>query len=118
MTATITNATSISASSLPPVYTRGVPVAVAVTTKISALQRPPWFASISTGMDEDVRHLLQERRYPQAIERLLDVYETRIFRLALMFLRNPARAEEVTQDIFMKLWQALPAYNGRAPPGT
>src|SRR5437016_9776426 len=35
-----------------------------------------------------------------------------------MFLRNPARAEEVTQDIFMKLWQALPAYNGRAAPGT
>ncbi len=69
-------------------------------------------------MDEDVRQLLQERRYPQAIQRLLDRYESKVFRLALMFLRNPARAEEVTQDIFLKLWQALPAYDGRAAPGT
>jgi len=35
-----------------------------------------------------------------------------------MFLRNPSRAEEVTQDIFLKLWQALPAYDGRASPGS
>ena len=38
--------------------------------------------------------------------------------MALAILRNPARAEEVTQDIFLKLWQALPAYDGRAAPGT
>ncbi len=69
-------------------------------------------------MDEDVRQLLRERRYPQAIEQLLDRYESKVFRLALMFLRNPARAEEVTQDVFLKLWQALPAYDGRASPGT
>ena len=68
-------------------------------------------------MDEDVRQLLQERRYPQAIEQLLDRYESKVFRLALMFLRNPARAEEVTQDVFLKLWKALPAYDGRAAPG-
>jgi RNA polymerase sigma-70 factor (ECF subfamily) len=69
-------------------------------------------------MDEDVRQLLQERRYSQAIERLLDRYENKVFRLTLMFLRNPARAEEVTQDIFLKLWQALPGYDGRAAPGS
>jgi RNA polymerase sigma-70 factor (ECF subfamily) len=69
-------------------------------------------------MDEDLRELLKERRYPQALEGLLDRYGNKVFRLALTFLRNPARAEEVTQDIFLKLWQALPAYDGRAAPGT
>ena len=69
-------------------------------------------------MDEDVRQLLGRRRYSQALERLLNLYETKVFRMALMFLKNPARAEEVTQDIFLKLWQALPGYDGRASPGT
>ena len=38
--------------------------------------------------------------------------------MALMFLRDQHRAEEVTQDIFLKLWQVLPAYDGRAAPST
>lgn len=38
--------------------------------------------------------------------------------MSVMMLRNPAIAEEVTQDIFLKLWQALPAYDGRASPST
>jgi RNA polymerase sigma-70 factor (ECF subfamily) len=33
-------------------------------------------------------------------------------------LRDQGRAEEVTQDIFLKLWQALPSYNGRAAVST
>src|SRR6266581_2725970 len=69
-------------------------------------------------MDEDVQHLLKQRRYSDALEQLLNRYETKVFRMALMFLRNPARAEEVTQEIFLKLWQALPDYDGRASPGT
>jgi RNA polymerase sigma-70 factor (ECF subfamily) len=69
-------------------------------------------------MDEDVRDLLESRRYSQALERLLNLYETKVFRMALTILKDPARAEEVTQDIFLKLWQALPAYDRRASPGT
>ena len=33
--------------------------------------------------------------------------------MALAFLKDPARAEDVTQEIFLKLWQALPDYDGR-----
>src|SRR5258708_11780388 len=70
-------------------------------------------------MDEtEVRRLLLMRSYSDALEHLLNLYETRVFRMALMMLRDPARAEEVTQDIFLKLWQALPSYDGRASPGT
>jgi RNA polymerase sigma-70 factor (ECF subfamily) len=69
-------------------------------------------------MDEDVQQLLAGRRYTEAFERLLNRYETKVFRMALTFLKDPGRAEETTQDIFVKLWQALPDYDGRASPGT
>jgi RNA polymerase sigma-70 factor (ECF subfamily) len=69
-------------------------------------------------MDEDVQQLLQERRYSDALEQLLNRYETKVFRMALTFLKGPARAEDVTQEIFLKLWKALPDYDGRASPGT
>ena len=38
--------------------------------------------------------------------------------MAIMYLKDQDRAEEVTQDIFLKLWQVLPAYDGRAAPST
>ncbi len=39
--------------------------------------------------------------------------------MAVMMLGGDAgRAEEVTQDVFLKLWRALPAYDGRASPST
>ena len=69
-------------------------------------------------MDEDVQHLLRRRRYQEALEHLLNRYETKVFRMALTFLKDPARAEDVIQEIFLKLWQALPDYDGRASPGT
>jgi RNA polymerase sigma-70 factor (ECF subfamily) len=69
-------------------------------------------------MAEDVQALLEKHRYRQAFERLLELYQVKVFRMAVMFLKNPARAEEVAQDIFLKLWQALPAYDGRAAPST
>jgi len=67
---------------------------------------------------EDVRELLVQRRYSEAFELLLDLYETKVYRMALTFLRDGGYAEEVTQDVFVKLWRALPFYDGRASPGT
>src|SRR5215469_9843916 len=69
-------------------------------------------------MDEDVQNLLRQGRCREALEQLLERYETKVFRMALAFLKDRARAEDVTQDIFLKLWQGLPAYDGRASPGT
>jgi RNA polymerase sigma-70 factor (ECF subfamily) len=69
-------------------------------------------------MDEDVQHLLRGRRYREALEHLLNRYEMKVFRMALTFLKEQARAEDVTQEIFLKLWQALPDYDGSAAPGT
>lgn len=68
-------------------------------------------------MDDNVQQLIRERRFNRAFELLLDRYQRKVFRLAVSFLEQAA-AEEVTQDIFLKLWQALPLYDGRASLST
>jgi RNA polymerase sigma-70 factor (ECF subfamily) len=69
-------------------------------------------------MSDEVQQLLQRRKYDQALELLLDLYEGRVFRMAVTMLGDAGRAEEVTQDIFVKLWRALPFYDGRAAVST
>jgi RNA polymerase sigma-70 factor (ECF subfamily) len=69
-------------------------------------------------MGGDVEDLLRARRYDEALERILQDYQDKVFRMALTILRDTGRAEEVTQDVFLKLWRALPAYDGRAAIGT
>lgn len=69
-------------------------------------------------MPEDIQALLEKHRYRLAFERLVELYEVKVFRMAVMFLKDSSRAEEVAQDIFLKLWQVLPAYDGRAAPST
>jgi RNA polymerase sigma-70 factor, ECF subfamily len=69
-------------------------------------------------MDDEVQWLLERRRYDEALERLLDRHEQQVFRMAVMVLRDAGRAEDVTQDIFVKLWRALPDYDGRASVST
>ena len=83
-----------------------------------ALQPEAAAASITTGMPEDVEQLLRERRYDRALERLLDDYQHKVHRMVLGMLRDTGRAEDVTQDVFVKLWRALPLYDGRAAIGT
>lgn len=65
-------------------------------------------------MGDDVQRLLHERRYDEALEVVLDRYENKVFRLAVTMLRDAGRAEEITQDIFVKVWRAFPAYDARA----
>ena len=38
--------------------------------------------------------------------------------MALLMLQDRGRAKEVTQDVFLKVWRALPGYDGRASPST
>jgi RNA polymerase sigma-70 factor (ECF subfamily) len=69
-------------------------------------------------MGGEVEELLRARRYDEALERILQDYQGKVFRMAVTMLRDAGRAEEVTQDIFLKMWRALPAYDGRAALGT
>lgn len=69
-------------------------------------------------MTDQARRLIQRRQYDHALEQLLNLFEHKIFRMAVMMLKDPGRAEEVTQDVFLKVWRALPDYDGRASLST
>jgi len=51
----------------------------------------------------------------QAFAALVDLYQRRLFGLALMVTRDPAAAEEVVQDAFVRAYTKLAAYDARRP---
>jgi RNA polymerase sigma-70 factor, ECF subfamily len=69
-------------------------------------------------MGDDLEQLLQKRSYQQAFQRLLDLYSSKVLRMAVVLLKDESRAEEVTQDIFLKIWRTLPDFDGRAAIST
>ena len=46
-----------------------------------------------------------------ALEALYSRYSSPIYSLAMMMLKQPALAEEVTQDIFLNVWLKAGSYN-------
>lgn len=68
--------------------------------------------------DEAILQLLQAGRGREAFERLLPAYRRRVFGLAYSILGDRAGAEDLAQEVFVKLWQALPRYDGRAKLST
>lgn len=50
-----------------------------------------------------------------AWDQIIDLYGGRIFNLALRFSRDRAAAEDLTQDIFLRLFKNLSKYRGDVP---
>jgi RNA polymerase sigma-70 factor (ECF subfamily) len=69
---------------------------------------------VDTWPDTEVSRLVTDGRLDQAFEQLLAAYRTKVYRLAFSFVRNPADAEDLAQEAFVRLWRALPTYDGRA----
>ena len=59
--------------------------------------------------DEELVGRLTERD-ERALERLYDRYGRATYSLVLKMLRDPARAEEVSQEVFLKLWRRPESY--------
>jgi RNA polymerase sigma-70 factor (ECF subfamily) len=55
-----------------------------------------------------------KRRDPAAFQRLVETYSPRIYNLALKMLRNPDLAEDILQETFIKAYQAIDGFEGRA----
>jgi len=68
--------------------------------------------------DDAITELIQAGRAEAAFERLVPAYRRRVFGLAYSVLRDRGAAEDVAQEVFVKLWQALPRYDGRAQLST
>ena len=68
--------------------------------------------------DQDIVQLLRSGRPDAAFENLLDRYERKIFRLCCSLLREPAQAEDAAQESLLRIWKALPGFDGRASLST
>ena len=68
--------------------------------------------------DDRLHELVRQRSYAEAFEGLLDRYQNKVYRLAFSLTRDRARAEELAQDAFVKVWRTLPRFDGRASLST
>jgi RNA polymerase sigma-70 factor (ECF subfamily) len=68
--------------------------------------------------DATIHAHLKAGRHRAAFEAVVPCYRDRVFRLSLSILRDPTGAEDAAQDVFVRLWKALPSYNGSAALST
>jgi RNA polymerase sigma-70 factor, ECF subfamily len=62
--------------------------------------------------------LVRAERRDEAIALLLPAFRRKVFGLAYSYLRDREAAEDVTQEVFIKVWRALPVFDGRASMST
>jgi len=68
--------------------------------------------------DREVIQLVGANRRDEALAEILRAYRRKVFGLACSFVRNRETAEDVAQEVFIKVWRALPAFDGRASLST
>lgn len=68
--------------------------------------------------DADIHAKLRMSQYRDAFALLLPRYRDKVFRLTYSMLRNRAMAEDTTQDVFLRIWRALPGYNAQSALST
>jgi RNA polymerase sigma-70 factor, ECF subfamily len=69
-------------------------------------------------MDESILAALRSGREAEAFEQLVNAYRRRVYALAYSIVRDRQAAEDVAQEVFVKLWRALPRFDGRAQLST
>jgi RNA polymerase sigma-70 factor, ECF subfamily len=69
-------------------------------------------------MEQEIRACLDQERYEEAFDRLLPEFQNKVFRLAYALLGNAAMAEDLAQEVFIRIWKALPGYKGQSSLST
>lgn len=69
-------------------------------------------------MDEDIIALMRAGRPDEAMARLVPAYRRRVYGLAYGILGDRSAAEDVAQEVFVKVWQAFDSFDGRAQLST
>jgi len=69
-------------------------------------------------MDAGIEELLAAGRHARAFDLVVPAYKDRVFRLAYSILKDRAAAEDAAQETFVRVWKALPGFDGRAALGT
>lgn len=75
-------------------------------------------AATSPEADADVHARLRAGEYRPAFELVVPRYRDRVFRLCFSMLKNRAEAEDVAQEVFMRIWRALPGFANQSALST
>ena len=65
-----------------------------------------------------VIELLREGKSEAAFSCLIDHYERGVYRLCYAILKDAAQAEDAAQEALIRVWKALPRFDGRAALST
>ena len=68
--------------------------------------------------DADLLAALGRGDHRAVLEGLMDRYRQKVMHLAVSIVRSDALTEDLSQTIFVKAWQALPKFDGRASLST
>lgn len=70
--------------------------------------------------ESDDRHLFARigGRDASALRALIGRHQVRVYRFLLRFVRSPAIAEELTNEVFMEVWQNAHRFEGNSTPQT
>jgi RNA polymerase sigma-70 factor (ECF subfamily) len=74
--------------------------------------------SVAMERDADLLEALRAGDRRAVLEGLMQRYRQKVLHLAFSILRDPELAEDLSQTVFVKAWQALPKFDGRAALGT
>lgn len=59
-----------------------------------------------------------QKREEEAFRQLVALYKDRLYNTVLSFLQNEAEAEDVTQEVFIKIYQSIYGFKGEAQLST
>ncbi len=68
----------------------------------------------AASQDGDVLELLRAHGRERAFALLLPRYERKVYRLCCALMRDPSQAQDAAQESLIRIWKALPSYDGRA----
>jgi RNA polymerase sigma-70 factor, ECF subfamily len=69
-------------------------------------------------VDADIHTRLRAGEFRIAFELLVPRYRDRVFRLCLSIVRERSLAEDTAQEIFIRIWRALPGYAAQSSLST
>jgi RNA polymerase sigma-70 factor (ECF subfamily) len=74
--------------------------------------------SRAAARDADLLEAHRHRDYAAVLDGLMQRYRQKVVNLAFSIVREPALAQDLAQVAFLKVWQALPQFDGRAALST
>jgi RNA polymerase sigma-70 factor, ECF subfamily len=94
------------------------PTALRTGNKLMEPAPQPRQPSPAAQRDPDIVELLQHGDHAGAFELVAGRYGSKVYRLCVALLRDPAAAQDAAQESLIRVWKALPGYDGRAALST